>query len=327
MGHNRVRRKRNSHENIGVDKRNERNRPDVAERRGLRVIDGAGGDDEAKPRLDDNGLSVSTGGVQRGAGRGVWVHRGSPGALTRTFDAVAVNAILNHPDVFPTISVPGSPLFDVSGLLADPRNVALVVEGGCFVLIWHEPGVYEVHTNFLRPYRGRYALEAAKAGARWMFLRTDCMTILTQTPATNRAARWLTQAMGFAHEFDRLGIWPSESGQVDLSYWALRYDEWVKRADFDGEGVAFLDRIEAEYSRHGVKRGVQREACLIRALGAFAGMMDGEQPEKAIVLFNRWAAFAGFGQMSLIARTPLMISVGGDLLQFTRATFKVIKCL
>jgi hypothetical protein len=85
-----------------------------------------------------------------------------PETVERTFDADLVNRLLNHPTIFPSITIPGreGPL-DCSELVADPHNVFMIAPGGSVAFVRDEPGIYEVHTNFLPEYRGRNALRCS----------------------------------------------------------------------------------------------------------------------------------------------------------------------
>ena len=247
--------------------------------------------------------------------------------LARTFDPGEVNPILNHPKVLPLISVPGVETIDVTALITDPRNVFLMVRGGCIAFCIQEPGLYEVHTNFLPDHRGRNAVRASLAAYRWMFTHTDCVALQTKVPAFNKAAEWFCAIVGAVREFERKAVWPTTNGMVDLSFWSLRYHDWVRKTPaLSISGQAFHQRLEAERVRHGVSEPLHAdEECHDRHVGACVEMMYGGQPEKAVTLYNRWAAFAGYGAISLVARSPLVIDIGDALLQVGDHDFKVIK--
>lgn len=248
--------------------------------------------------------------------------------VKRTYDALAVNAILNHPGVFPFISVPGIENIDAAAIIADEHNIALMANGGCFILIFHEPGVYEIHTNFLPEARGRNAIRAAEGSVQWMFLNTDCMSIVTQVPEANRAARWLCAKSGFELEFERKAVWPTSDGLSDLSYWALRYDGWIKRSLRMMEtGKFFLEKLDEEFVRLQLDIRSSLEDCYCLHVGALFAMALCKQFEKGIALYNRWARFSGYGRASLISRAPILIDLSGVIVQLTDDwNLKVIKC-
>lgn len=254
--------------------------------------------------------------------------------LSRTFDPNDVNPILNHPSILPLITVPGVDTIDVTALITDPRNVFLlaphaseIAPCGCIAFCIQEPRLYEVHTNFLPEHRGRGALRASLAAYRWMFTHTDCMALQTRVPAFNKAAERFCMIVGATREFDRKAVWPTKEGPVDMSFWSLRYPDWVRKTpSLNASGRTFHQRLEAERIRHGIQEPQHAdEDCHDRYVGACVETIYGGQPEKAVALYNRWAAFAGYGAIALIARSPLVIDIGEALLQVGHDDFKVIK--
>lgn len=81
--------------------------------------------------------------------------------LARTFDAVAVNAVANHPEVRPFIGHTEAGDLDLSELVRRPENIFLIGEHGGFALIWSAPRIHEVHTFIVKSGRGEWAREAA----------------------------------------------------------------------------------------------------------------------------------------------------------------------
>lgn len=216
----------------------------------------------------------------------------------------------------------------------DPNNILLMAEGGGMIFIWCEPGIYEVHTAFLRPDKrlsqnGPHIQNCCLAAYRWMFTHSDAMTLLTRLPAHNRAAVVFSPLVGWVKEFERKAIWPTVEGEmVDVTFSAIRYDDWLRKSpDLAESGRWFHHRIDEEMRRHGreAPRHADEECHDVRA-GVCAETMLGGQPEKAIILYNRWARFAGYGQIALKATSPLVIDIGDALIQAVGETFKVIKC-
>lgn len=251
-----------------------------------------------------------------------------PELITRRFDATEINAILNHPSVFPMVSLPGIERFDLTPLLQDPRNVCLMADGGGIIFCWHEPGIYEVHTSFLETHRGRNALKASLAAYRWMFTHTDCMTLLTRVPSNNPSAENFCKIVGATREFERKAAWPTNEGRVDISFWSLRYDDWVRKTpSLKKSGHLFHGRLTEEYKRLGrIEEIHPEEDCHDLHVGACAEMIYGGQMDKAVILYNRWARFSCYGLISLIAHNPPMIDIGEAVLQITDKNFKVILC-
>lgn len=248
--------------------------------------------------------------------------------VRRSFDAAEINPILNDPSVLPSVTVPGIDVIDAGPIVADHRNVALMAEGGCILFIADEPAIYEVHTNFLPAFRGRHAIRASLEAYRWMFANTDCMILQTRVPAFNKAAERFCQIVGATRDFERKAIWPTADGPVDLSFWSMHFHDWLRRAHAVVEsGKAFHARLDAEYERHGKPaHSHAEEDCHDRNVGACAEMLYGGQPEKAVILYNRWARFAGYGQIALISRSPIVVDIGEAVLLIEQQTFKVIQC-
>jgi hypothetical protein len=254
-------------------------------------------------------------------------------AIRREFDAAPVNRILNDPSVFPLISAPGIEKFDISDFIADTANYFLCVDGGCIIFAPDMPGsgLYEVHTNFLPSYRGKYAIRASLEAYRWMFTRTDCMMLQTRVPAFNKAAARFCAIVGASLWFDRAAAWPMNDGPpVSVKYYTLSYMDWTScyPGPLIESGRRFHDRLESERERvgHPEPAGHPNEECHDLHVGACAEMIYGGQPEKAVQLYNRWARFAGYQQIAMLQRSPLVIDIGDCVLSVQDHTFRVIKC-
>lgn len=247
--------------------------------------------------------------------------------IHRSFDAGEINPILNSPEILPFIALPGMETLDVTELLKDPGNVLLMAEGGGIVFCHHDPGTYEVHTTFLPEHRGRNAIRASLEAYRWMFTRTDCMALLTRVPALNPAAEKFCKIVGATKEFERKAVWPTKDGPVDMSFWSLRYDDWVRKTPALIEsGKQFHVRLLEEKARHGVSEEQHAdEDCHDRYVGICAEMIYGGQPEKAVILYNRWSKFAGYAPISIVSLKPLMINIASAILHIEDRKFTVVK--
>jgi hypothetical protein len=250
------------------------------------------------------------------------------------------NAILNHPDILPMVSMPGQESLDAAPLVADPKNYLIMVDGlkmaddgapvvvgkvsaGAIFFAQHDPGIFEVHTHFLKPWRGQFAIDASLAAYRWMFTHTDCMTLLARAPDCWPQIGKFCEAVGATFEFARPDCWPGPDGLSGCDFYALRYNDWIKQADaLFASGTEFHCQYDAEFARLGHQASL---VSLDRYLGAFAEMLYGGQPDKAVILYNRFARFGGFPGISLLARDPVIIDIGVAVLQIGDGTLKVLK--
>lgn len=246
--------------------------------------------------------------------------------IRRSFDAGDINPILNHPSVFPFVATPDMDKLDATILVANPNNVLLMVEGGGILFLMDEQNVYEVHTNFLPEYRGTYALKASLECYRWMFTHTDCMILQTRVPEFNKGAERFCRIVGANKDFERKKVWATKDGMVDVSFWSMNYQDWVRRCDALIEsGRAFHKRLDGEYERHGKPPHTHEdEECHDRFVGACAETIYGGQPEKAVILYNRWARLAGYQQVQLVSRSPVVIDMGDAVIMAKDNSFTVI---
>jgi hypothetical protein len=119
--------------------------------------------------------------------------------LRRSLDADAINRICNHPEVLPSLSLHLETI-DVSGLLADKRNVAFLGEFGGALFHWCAPGVYAAHDFFLPQGRGKWALKASRFMLAEMFGNFRARMIWAQTPIDLHACRLFNRWLGFKSE-------------------------------------------------------------------------------------------------------------------------------
>ncbi len=228
--------------------------------------------------------------------------------VTRTMDAAFLNRVANHPDVRPYIGGEGP--VDLAPILADAANYALVTEGGGWLLQPLMPGAYELHTLIVPKGRGRPFFAAAREALRWMFTRTDALEILTRCPDNNPGARMAATLMGFRERFHRDNAW---APGVGVSYQAFTLDDWMAR-----------DRsIEKSGHEFSSSLGINREdEAHDRAMGAAILMMMAAQTAKAVAVFNRIAAFAGYVPMA--AYGPATIGTGDAVLEIVDGAISVL---
>ena len=240
--------------------------------------------------------------------------------MRRSFDPVEVNAILNDPEVFKWIKLTEEKI-DATDLVFELRNHFLIAHGGVLAFIFQEPGVYEVHNNFLKEHRGRNAFKETFAAIKWMFTRTDCMILHTKVPAFNKAAGLLALAVGGVKDFVRCGVWNGS----DVSYWSLKYADWLKKTpSLIESGRTFHKDLDVQLLDHGVTDNHPDEDCHDLYVGACIETIR-YQPEKAVTLYNRFARFAGYEPISLVSKDPLIIDIRSAIL-LVEDNFRILKC-
>ena len=253
--------------------------------------------------------------------------------VRRTFDPEEVNSILNHESVFPSITLPGLESLDARNILRNRDNVALLFgDDGCILFCYASAATYEIHTNFVRHSRhvgrGRRILDAARLAADYMFLRTDCLMLTTRTPKFNRAARLMLNNLGWNLDFrlDHSG-WATDEGAVGASFHSLSYLDWFRRRDFSGDGRLFHELLNREFQRCGVsRRQCPEEHCHDHSVGLAWRMIQCGQPDKALMLYNVWAARSGYTPFVPIRKNPILIDNGDAVIELRDKNLRAILC-
>lgn len=138
--------------------------------------------------------------------------------MRRTFDGALLNAVANDPEVRTWLGGDGA--VDLSALLSDLNNIALVDEVGGFVMIRQEAGLYDCHTLYPPEARGKHALQAAQGVLRWMFTRTDATALSGVFPASNRRVEGFGKLLGFQMVHERLThLGTAQCGFLTLEKW------------------------------------------------------------------------------------------------------------
>lgn len=253
--------------------------------------------------------------------------------IRRSFDASEINPILNDPYVFNNIKLPGMKPGDIdaTSIVDNLSNVLLMSEGGGILFVQQEPGIYDVHTSFLKPERGQksaHIKDACLAAYKWMFTRTDCMVLQTKAPDFNRAVIVFAPLLGWRLEFERKSVWPMDGGFADMSYFSLRYEDWVKKnEEAIALGKEFHRRLDEGLEARGIVfKNHEDDQCHELYVGACIEMIYGGQPEKAVALYNRWARFSGYAPISVKSLNPLIVDIGTACLLIEGNNFTVIKC-
>ena len=108
--------------------------------------------------------------------------------IERCFDAARVNAYLNAPEM----DFEGD--LDASGLLADPRNVCLLHEGGGMLFAWRGPGVFDAHVFMFA--RGHEAIGLTRQMLDMMIADYGARHIWALIPQASRKVRWFARQCG-----------------------------------------------------------------------------------------------------------------------------------
>jgi hypothetical protein len=244
--------------------------------------------------------------------------------LKRTFDAAAVNTIVNHPAVRPTLG--GAGYLDLTAVVHDTRNYALFGDHGGIVFARMQDAIYEAHTQVLPEGRGAWTLRMTQDALKMMFCGTEAIEILTQVPNGNRPAKILAQVIHGAYEFtNHVGL-EVDGKPVATDVYSLTIQRWMKKAPrLIDRGRWFHSHLEGEYTRldrdipthdddddHDRYVGVAVEAIL-------AGW-----PEKGVALYNRWAALAGYAKINIVSLDPLVLDIVDARLLVENNSFTVI---
>lgn len=223
--------------------------------------------------------------------------------VRRTFDASFLNTVANHPEVRPWLAGKGT--IDLSGLVGNAGNFALVNDFGGFLLTPNVPSVYEVHSMFLPEGRGG-CVAFMKACQEWMFTRTDCVAITSKVPKSNGAAKGLALRGGLSAVFERddalLG--PCEYVELPILKWAMN------NPALEAHGERFHELLEQAKEAAGSELPVHpHDPAHERAVGAAALMFERGQPVKAQDFYNRWAVLAGYAPIRLLSLSPVTVDV------------------
>lgn len=247
--------------------------------------------------------------------------------LKRTMDATFLNVIANAPEVRPWLGGVGT--LDLSGILANANNVALVNDHGGFVGVKLDAGLYECHSIFAPEGRGADVLEGTRQGLRYLFAATDCVEVQTKCPKSNPAATGLARAAGFSKLFERANAWTMEGGErCGVDYYGITFAKWRAQDGVVAErGVWFHERLEELTAAIGKKIPVHEDDhAHNRAVGAAVLMLEAGNSVKAIGLYNRWAALTGYPPASLISVVPPIIDMNEAVVAVSHGDMEVLAC-
>lgn len=234
---------------------------------------------------------------------------------SRIFNSKHLNEIANDPRIRPWLGGTGE--IDLTAALSAPANFAYGDEDGGFVLMNLGYGRYEVHTIL------RYGVRDARTRAQemldYMFIHTDALEIVTKVPKNNPRAGALAAGCGFLQLWERPNGW---EGQHGLSFRKLDLDLWASECyTAEVEGEAFHRKLE-----HLIPENHPEDQNHDMAVGVALLMVKAGNVDKALTFYNKWAVFAGYGQVQLISQNPLIIDMGTEFLVFKNGELEDIQC-
>lgn len=252
----------------------------------------------------------------------------APVTVSRTVNAALLNRVANDPAVRPWLSceemgVPADAPIDLSEAIRDLSNVALVTNGGGFLLHARGGGDYEVHSMFLPEARSG-TVAAMRAGMDYMFTRTDCQKLITKVPDDNKAAANLAAAGGFKPVFRREAVW--NGGGV--SYQALTIDDWaMANAGLEADGEWFHRKLEEAKKAAGSELPIHgHDEAHERAVGAAVRMIRAGNVAKGVAFYNRWARLAGCPEIGLLSMTPVVLDVVDAVIELRDGDMEILTC-
>ena len=231
-------------------------------------------------------------------------------------DAKRLNAIVNHPEVYPWVKGSTAEPIDLTDVVARGDTVTLLGEHGGIMFHRIGTGLYEAHTQVLPAGRGPWALECVQACLCWLFTRTEAMEVLTRCPKGNLPALALARAIHGIFEFTNPTGWQKDGKAIPADIFGLRIQDWMRQAPGLVErGEWFHQRLAAELAKHGAAELAHPDdAVHDRYVGAACEMALGGQVTKACILYNRWAHMAGYMPIALASLNPVCINIGTALL-------------
>lgn len=233
----------------------------------------------------------------------------------RDFTPARINRVCNDPSVLSDIIAAGQESLDLTPVVSDLRNIVLVCDEGGIIAHWREPGVYEIHTQFTERYRGVSAVRTTREMISWLFLHSPAMELQTKVPDCNQGAQGLVKAISGRFEFERAGAWNGPSGPCGVAYYTLRWSDWLYSPWVMGalaaRGEWFHQRLDdAKRAFLSPPDSHPTDAAHDVNVGATIDLiLEGQQVDKALILYNRWARFAGYAEVRLISANPLIIDI------------------
>lgn len=243
--------------------------------------------------------------------------------MRRTLGAAFLNRVANDPAVRPWVGGDGE--LDLTAIVSNPANIALINEHGGFIFERHDAGRYEGHTMFLPSGRGRAVRPAAMQAFRYIFTRTDASEIVTKVPESNPAADIMARRCGMEPSFRREAAW---SDGAAVTFMVLTLERWRALDDSVAtEGEAFHTALEVAKREVGSTLPTHpHDEAHERAVGAAILMARAGQARKSVWSYNRWARFAGYAPIELLSEVPPVVDIQDAVFTVNDGALEVLKC-
>jgi len=243
--------------------------------------------------------------------------------MRRTIDPTELNRIANDPAVRQWLG--GDGIADLTDMVSEPTNIALISEAGGFVCVNHGAGRYEVHSLFSPRRSGQAAIHAMRDGLAYMFASTPCVELLTKVPVDNLAAKGLARLAGFTSQFESLSGWNAESQKL-TAFYSLTVEKWAlasQEAKAMGEWFhTWLDTIRTNKQDAAYHKDPSHNAMV----GATIGMLQAGLLWKAVSCYNRWALWAGYETVTVESECPLVVNFDHLRIEIMHSHIEVLSC-
>jgi RimJ/RimL family protein N-acetyltransferase len=148
--------------------------------------------------------------------------------IERTHDMVVVRSIMSHPAIWPHIHEDG--MIEPDPIDHENLNWILVTIDrtpvGVFLVHAMSSICFQMHTCLLPRIWGFGAAQAAQLLLSWAFEETDCLKMVTNVPAYNRAALRFARAGGMTQEGINRASYVHNGALVDQIMLGITKQEW-----------------------------------------------------------------------------------------------------
>ena len=110
-----------------------------------------------------------------------------------------VNALINHPDIRPTMER-GEHRIDSTEVVENLNNVVFASEHGVIVFLYKGEGVYEGHIGLLAACRGKQGLKLAGEALDRLFGQYNARKVTSAIPNALPQAKMFVRRLGFTSE-------------------------------------------------------------------------------------------------------------------------------